>query len=257
MKKLCYILLTLALLLGLSTAVYAQTLPVVIDNAGLLSSAEAEQLTQQLEHLQEVCSADVVVLTVDSLDGMSAKDYADDYYDSHGYGQDGALMLVAMAEREYWVSTSGKCIDELSVDELTNEFLPDLSDGQYYDAFMMFALCCEKALYVQQESGPVITDSSGTQQQTSGMTGNTGKTVLICLGIGVVVGLIAVLVMKGQLKSVRSQHTAGNYVVSGLQLTRSADLFLYHTTTRRPKPQNNNTHSSSSGRSHGGGGGRF
>lgn len=251
MKKLCYILLSVALLLGLSAAAYAQGLPVVIDEAGLLTASEAEALAQQLEYLQDACGMDAVVLTVDSLVGMSAKDYADSYYDSHGYARDGVLLLVAMAEREFWISTSGSCIYDLNVDGLEETVLPYLSDGQYHDAFIAFALGCEKALYVQQDRDFVLTDS-GTATQKA-----TGRTALICLSIGLAVGLIAVLVMKGQLKSVRSQHTAGNYVVSGLQLTGSSDLFLYHTTTRRPKPQNNNTHSSSSGRSHGGGGGRF
>lgn len=64
--------------------------------------------------------------------------------------------------------------------------------------------------------------------------------VLICIGIGLVIGLITVLVMKAQLKSVRPKHTAGDYVVPGsFRLHRSRDIFLYRHVHRTPKPKNN------------------
>ena len=65
-------------------------------------------------------------------------------------------------------------------------------------------------------------------------------TILICLGVGLLVGLITVLIMKGQLRSVRSQSAAGDYMVPGsFRLTQRHDLFLYRTVTRMERPQNN------------------
>ena len=66
-----------------------------------------------------------------------------------------------------------------------------------------------------------------------------------------------------QLKTVRFQAAAGNYMKRGsLNVTESRDLFLYKTFTRTAKPKNNSssgssTHTSSSGSTHGGGGGKF
>ena len=83
----------------------------------------------------------------------------------------------------------------------------------------------------------------------------------ICFVIGLVIAAIATAIMKGQLKSVRSQAGASSYVKSGsLNVTHRQDLFLYRDVKRTAKPKDSggsSTHTSSSGRSHGGGGGKF
>lgn len=69
----------------------------------------------------------------------------------------------------------------------------------------------------------------------------TSDAIWICIGAGVVIGLIAVLVMKSNLRSVRFRSGAGEYVTPGsFRLTASQDIFLYKTVTRIEKPQNNN-----------------
>jgi uncharacterized protein len=86
--------------------------------------------------------------------------------------------------------------------------------------------------------------------------------ILISAGVGLVIALITVGIMKGKLKTVRRQPAAGNYVRKGsMNITESSDLFLYSKVNRTAKPKNNgsgsSTHTSSSGRTHGGGGGKF
>lgn len=249
MKRFTTILLCIMLLLSLSISTAAQGLPLVIDEAQLLSQSEQELLTEELERIRSEQGMDVVVLTKQSVGDHSAQSYADDYYDHNGYGDNGVLLLVAMEERQWHISTTGRCIDLINVQELADNFLDDLSRGAYYDAFFAFAASCEKAMHVTPDAQePVITG-----RQTHAVV----KTLLICFAIGLAAGLITVLIMKGKLKTVKYQSYAANYVTEELKLTQKSDLFLYHTTTRRPIPQNNNTHNSSSGRSHGGGGGRF
>lgn len=220
------------------------------DEAQLLNDAEAAKLESLLAAASDEWNIDIAVHTTDSLNGKSAMHYADDYYDSCGYGEDGVLLIVSMAEREWWISTAGKCMDLMDADSLGDRFTMDLSTGHYYDAFTAFLDGCEAAM----EAG---NGSAGTDKLQPAIP------LVLCVLIGTVIGLIVVLVMKGQLKSVRAQAAADSYVRSGsLQLHRSTDLFLYQNTARRPKPQNNNRsgggfHVSSSGRRHGGGGGRF
>ena len=84
----------------------------------------------------------------------------------------------------------------------------------------------------------------------------------ISVVIGIVLSLIIVAIMKGKLKSVRSQAAANSYLKSGsLAITESNDLFLYHTVTQTRREKENSpgssTHTSSSGRTHGGGSGKF
>ena len=65
--------------------------------------------------------------------------------------------------------------------------------------------------------------------------------LLISILIGVAIGFLVVGVMKSQLKSVRSQDSASNYLTEGsLNLTCSTDRFLYQNTTRTPRPKTNN-----------------
>ena len=59
---------------------------------------------------------------------------------------------------------------------------------------------------------------------------------LISIIIGVIIGFIVVSVMKSQLKSVRANSGASEYMVPGsFNLTISQDISLYERTTRTPK----------------------
>lgn len=77
---------------------------------------------------------------------------------------------------------------------------------------------------------------------TSGTMENIDiKALLICIGIGILIGLVTVLIMRSQLKSVRPKNAAADYVVRGsFQLRHSRDIFLYRHVHRTPKPKNNN-----------------
>ena len=63
--------------------------------------------------------------------------------------------------------------------------------------------------------------------------------ILICIIIGIVVAFIVTGIMKAQLKSVRRQRSAANYVVDGsFGLTNRMDIFLYRNVVRRERPKN-------------------
>lgn len=236
MKKWLCVCLAAVVMAALTTTAFAVK-SAVVDEADLLSSKEESLLEDELCQVSQKHDIDIVVLTVDSLDGKSSMAYADDYYDYNGYGDDGVLLLVCMHSRQWWISTSGKCISKLDADAFEDALITKLQTGAYYDAFSGFAEKCDAQMSV----------SVGA--------------VLVCVLIGAVIALIVVLVMKSKMKTVRSQSGADNYVADGsLKLTNQSDIFLYQTVTRRAKPQNSGSggsHIGSSGRSHGGGGGRF
>ena len=84
--------------------------PRLVDRADLLSELEEEELEARLDEISERQQADVVVVTVNSLDGKSAQDYADDFYDYNGYGigtdKSGILLLVSMEARDWHITTT-------------------------------------------------------------------------------------------------------------------------------------------------------
>ena len=81
------------------------------DSAGLLSEEEAQNILTKLDEVSERQKFDIVILTVDSLEGATATEYADDFFDYYGYGygegKDGILFLVSMEDRDWALSTHG------------------------------------------------------------------------------------------------------------------------------------------------------
>ena len=64
--------------------------------------------------------------------------------------------------------------------------------------------------------------------------------IFICVIIGILVGLITVLAMKSQLKSVHMRNDAHDYLAPGsMHLHLSTDRYLYENTVRTPRPKSN------------------
>ena len=264
-KRILSLLFAALLCFASLTVAYAESaLPRLVDEADLLYDYEEEELLALLDEISERQQFDVVVVTVDSLDGYSAQAYADDFYDYNGYGYgsnyDGALLLLAMDNREWYISTYGYGITALTdygVEYIGAQMLSHLSGGYYYDAFVIFAERCDDFV-TQAKSGEPFDVHNAPKGKFTFF-----KNLLVALLIGLVVGLIAVLVMKAQLKSVSFKANANTYEKQGsMQVTGAHELFLYRNVSRVKKAENNSsggssTHTSSSGRSHGGGGGRF
>lgn len=255
-----------ALLLCITAAIpafAAGDLPRLVDNADLLTDREERTLLAKLDEISRRQEADIVVVTVDSLDGKSPMAYADDFYDGNGYREDGVLLLVSMEDRDWRISTSGygiTAITDAGIDYIADQFLPDLSDGDYADAFTTFAELCDD-FFTQAKTGEPY-DRGHMPKESF----NVARNLLIAVIVGFVIALIVTGVMKGKLKTVRFQPDADRYVkTNSMQVTERRDLFLYTHVDRHPRPKEtsggssggSSIHTSSSGRSHGGGGGKF
>ncbi len=241
MKKICIFLLLFILLFGAVSV--SATGEYLFDRENDISDPQKWVLTEKLGTASRHYGVDIVVLTAADFGGKSAKSYAESFYDSGSFRDDGILLLVSMAKREYYICTSGSCIKTFgsrALDKLEDAIVPKLKTGDVNGAVLSFLAEVEDILV-----------NGGGEDSVS-----PWKAPLICLGIGAVVALIVVLIMIAQLKSVRSKHTAADYVrPESLQMTQVLDLYLYHTTTRREKPKSSS--GSSGGRSYGGRGGKF
>lgn len=236
--------------------------PRLVDNAGLLSDTEYQSLLSKLDEISNRQSFDVTIVTVSSMGGESAMNYADHFYEQANYGfgpnWDGTLLLVSMGERQWHISTSGFGITALTdagLARIEDRILPDLSAGNFYEAFTTFADTVDQFVTSARDGRPV--DVGNMPRDTSlVMIG------FMAVGIGIVVSVIIVGIMASKMKSVRAQRGACVYVKNNsMQLRDSRDLFLYRNVTRVPIPKNtsggSSTHTSSSGRSFGGRGGGF
>ena len=217
----------------------------VWDEAELLNETEVAQLNSKLESISKKYKAEIRVVTLSSMDGGDIDEFLEYLYDESGFGygenHDGVLLVVCMDPREYRILSNGfagEAITSGDIDAIGEAFKSDLSDGNYADAFDTFADKCEYYL----------------DGHINGFPFNTGKNLLICAGIGLVVALIVTGIWKGQLKSVRKQSAANAYVKAGtMQITQSGDFFMYRNVTKTQKQSSSSSGSSGSSRSTGGG----
>lgn len=247
MKKWISVTLFLLLLLALPLTASAAN-SYVVDNAGLLTSTEITELEERSARFYADTGMELVILTVNSLDGNTAIAYADDYFDAN-YGKNGILLLIAMNEQEWHISTAGTAIEAFNDTDLMcmeDEIMKYLPDGKYFKTFECFLSDAE--YYWNNEE---VTDFEAS--------------LVIGIPVGFIIALIVILIMRSSMNTKREQHSAGDYQVPGsFNLRKHQDLFLYSNITKTEKPKDTDSgssgssvHTSSSGNSHGGRGGKF
>lgn len=241
----------------------------LVDNGGLLYDDEKEELLAKLTEISKRQGLDLVILTEDSLNGQTAQEYADNYFDFNSYGQgkahDGVLLLVSMTERDWYISTTGYgiyAITDGGVEYISNQFVKYLSAGDYALAFNTYADLVDQ--FVSQAKTDKPYDRGNMPKEPLSLLWLPASALL-----GLFVAWAITALLKGQLQSVQNESGAENYMKKdSFKLTNSQDLFLYRNVTSVPIPKNNNSsgfrggggsssHGSFSGGSHGGGGGKF
>ena len=241
-----------------AVTVHAQTtddyefLPRVYDEADLLTDDEESELLDRLDSLSEEYYFDVAVATVQSTDGVAMNKFTDTFYDDNYYGlgddYDGILFMVSIGDREWHITTHGYGMTAFNDDGLAylkENVEPLLKDENFYGAFDTYADLCQDLLEMAANGEPYTEPFSPIW-------------ILISLGIGLVLAVLCTMGVRAQLKSVRTQDSAVDYVRQGsMALTRSNDIFLYHTVTKTAKPKDSDSSSGGSDSDHGGTGGSF
>lgn len=269
MKKKVISLIIASVFLCLCFAVSASadeyTIPRLVDSAYLLDDYEAVELLGMLDEISERQNCDVVILTIDSLEGYTPTEYADDFFDYGGYGlganKDGILLLISMEDRDWAISTHGYGITaftDAGQEYIVDKFLPSLSGGDYYEAFEIFANQCDEFL-TQAKTG----DPYDNHNLPKGPVPVGYLVIAICFGIGI--AWVAASGMKKQLKSVNKQTAAANYIrQNSVNITDRREMLINTVVSRTEKrvesdsdDSGSSTHTSSSGETHGGSSGKF
>ena len=276
MRKNSCLILCILILLSLTLPVSAsENNPLIVDRADLLSAQEELLLEQSADSLRQQYSMDIVILTTDSMGGLSAWDYAEGFYNSNGYGNHGVIFLLSMQEREWYIATCGNAIYALTdygISLLGEEMVPYLSEGSYFEAFQTYLNALPYYLDAYEKGTPIdgYADYSGDyyhveQEEVIYYEKSSGPNYLISVGVGLAVAAIAVLAMRSSMNSKRPQRSAASYLKSGsYHLRTHRDLFLYSNSSKIRRQENSNSHGggssihrSSGGRKFGGGGGKF
>jgi len=279
-QKLTCLIIAAFLLLSLAlTAGAEETIWRVIDNAGLLDAAEESAHEETIRLLREQYEMDVVILTVNSLDGKRPQEYADDYYDEHGYGcgeeKSGLLLLISMEERDWFISTCGNAIYALTdygIQCLGEELLSGF-ELDYDAGFRMFLRALPEYFEAFEAGTPIdgYADYSsdyyhGDQEEVVYYEEEFTPSVGLSFILGLIVAGISVLVMRMGMNTKRPKHSAADYMQkNSFHIRQRQDLFLYSKVDKVRKQENkpsgsgggSSVHRSSGGRRHGGGGGKF
>ena len=242
------------------------------DEADILTDSQEQILMQKLDEISERQQCDVAVVTVYSLMGKSAQDFADDFYDYNGYGMgtedSGILLLISMEDRDWAISTYGFGIyafTDVGIQFLTDAFLSELSDGDYMEAFTIYADKADDLLTRAANGNPLDADDIRQMQKQVWKSRVPGM-----IGAGVVLGiLLAYIITRASMKKANGligggACEAGMYMVPGSMKITGAGEFRIGTRVNRiysPRQEKqsggSSTHVSSSGRSHGGASGKF
>ena len=218
----------------------------VTDQAGLLTSSEAEEVEEMIEELEDKTGWDVMALTTDDAEGMSATYYAEKWFDDYTTCDDGIICFIDMDNREIVLRTFGEAIEDITDsrrDKILDSAYEKVSAEEYAEAFEVMIQKTSKYAYRQI----------------------TMVEVLIALAAALVAGGIAV---GGIIGSYRLKFGGYKYPIEkngSVKLNKKEDAFVNQFVTHRhiPKSDGNGggggttTHVGAGGRTSGGGSRKF
>lgn len=115
----------------------------VNDFAGVLNAQTQADLTSLCAEVDEKTHTQIAVVTVKTLDGMEASDFANQLFKHWGVGHKddnrGVLMLVAINDHKYWTEVGyglEPILPDGKVGGFGREMLPDLRAGDYNKALL-------------------------------------------------------------------------------------------------------------------------
>ena len=209
----------------------------LVDRGMLLDEDEEEGLLAQLDQISQQFQMDVVVVSVNGLEGQKPQDYGASIFADHEYGlgteRDGVLLLINAEDRSWHLHTSGHGTTVFADEALNNvadQVAPKFREESYGSGIQIFIDLCQNAMSQAQ------TPSPSNEQTQPGQRFPLGKNLLTCIAIGTIAASLIIFYLKRQLKS-RKVETV---VTLAPKLTVNKDIFLYSTTTSRQKRKSGN-----------------
>lgn len=262
---------TICLVLMLSVGMGHAERPHVIDDAGLFTTEQREELITEIESLNQKYPHEIVLVTIDDAMGKSAGQYADDTFDYNGYGfgeeRSGVLLLIDMDNREVYVSTSGETMKYFTDErqsQLLDAVVEHLAEGDYYAAAKTYLRITNDYFTAGIVEGQYFEEGETPYEikQVSAVDGIIGAVGALLSGLGVYGG-----VQKNYTGKPKPQvfDFRKNSMV---QFANTQDVMTNTFVTTRRIPKSNNTgggggsgktttYTSSSGRTHSGMGKKF
>ena len=112
----------------------------VYDEADVLNTSEEKNLEQKLINYADTTSTQIVIVTINSLEGEYIGTYSAEWAHEWGIGtaeeDNGILVLLSEEDRKIWITTGygieGFLTDALSKEIIDQVILPAFRSGSYY-----------------------------------------------------------------------------------------------------------------------------
>lgn len=244
----------------------------VYDYLNYLSDDEVIELQTAINSVSNDYNLDVVVVITDQTDGKSSMEFADDFYDSNGFGKgedySGLLMLINMAEREVWISTAGKGIDiftDSRISKMVAKVTAALSNGRFFDACKIFIneVCTYAQMGIPEGQFRLHTETkvNRTYLEKVQRLMRSIWVYIVALLIAGIATLIFSILSNGRVTvTSRTYEEDGSFTLLDKwegYLRQSTTVTIIESGSGSGGSNISSTHTSSSGRIHGGGGGKF
>lgn len=191
-----YLLFLLIFLIG---KIEAQNIPsrpyparAVNDFANLLAQDEKDRLEQKLESYIDSTSTQIIIVTVNSLEGAPVEDYAATLGDKWGVGQkskhNGVVILVSKTDRKGYIATGYGVEDGLNTNVCKRIYqqtlVPNFRSGDFYRAFDL-------------ATDQMFNILSGKFEADSENTNGDGIPVIFIIIVAIIIILFIIRLSKG------------------------------------------------------------
>ena len=150
LQQLCALLFIIVSLLALAgPSADAAVLPkpsqreYIVDTAGIVSAEDRAQIEKIGEELREKTKAEIVVVTVATLDGTDIESYANELFRSWGIGDakqsNGVLLLIAKDDRKFRIEVGYGLEGEITdgrAGEILDKMKPYFRDEKYSEGVL-------------------------------------------------------------------------------------------------------------------------
>lgn len=262
-KALISLLLLLALVLSLSVCAHAEArLDFVTDGAGVLTDSEKQELRDRAAQISERFGFGVYIVVVDNYKSYingNIENFAEEVFHSYGLGygekEDGVILAMSMAERDYDIYAHGDfgnyAFTDYGKKQLAAAFLDNFRRNDWAGGFRDYLDTCGDMLQKAKDGSPVDTWVPDPAQE-AGRGIDSFKLTLSGI-IGLLFGGATVGKMKHSMKTAAKQTRAENYVArGGVRLRGQKDEFVNRSVTRTRLRQDSGPSGRPGGGHHGG-----
>lgn len=288
MKKILSVFLAIFIFALFTPTAFAQG-EFVVDDADLLREDMEAALEAEISSIQAEYNVDVVIHTTMSIGYEDIHSYAENFYISNGYAEDGLVFVINLnnnevGNRDFYTYYQGSVYDTFGDEAYNSDYgvvneivLPYLAEEGYFTAFQTYLKVTNDFLsgayydyssdtyanyedqfgYGEDDYYEYENDSFDTYEPSSP---NVLVRELIVIAVAAIVAFIVVSVMKSKMNTAVIKNEASDYMKAGsMNVTKRLDVFTHRHITKTAKPKNNSSSGagrSGGGFSGGGGGGR-